>query len=144
MDGIADRDVNRALKERFAQIQGSYERIRDGLAEMQQRMATLTVTRTSPDEQVTVTVDARGRLVSLALTPKAMRQFTNEQLASLILGATNEAAAEATERVAALMEQLSPGSAAATFVRSGSYDDLLRRTDEAEGWRPPTERGGDV
>ena len=138
----ADRDANRGLKARFAEIQGSYERVRDGLAQLQQRMAALQVTVAATDDLVRATVDARGQLVRLGLHPRVLRELNHEELERLILSTVGKATAEATDRVAELMTELSPtGSTAAAFIRSGDYNDLLRRTDEIAGYRPEDRRG---
>lgn len=141
MTGFADRDVNRALKERLAQVQGDYERIRDGLADLQQQMAAVTGTATSTGGLIKATVDARGRLSGLTVAPRAMRDLDHEQLAASIVEIVGQATTQVTEEVAGLLERFSPmaGSAAA-YVRTGGYDDLLRRTDETTGWRPPDQR----
>jgi DNA-binding protein YbaB len=142
MAEYADRDANRGLKARFAEIQGSYERVRDGLAEFQQRLAALQVTATSAEDLVSATVDARGQLVRLGLHPRVLRARNHEELEQLILSTVRRATAQATDQVADLMAELSPtGSNAAAFVRSGDYNDLLRRTDEIAGYRPDEPRG---
>lgn len=141
MPEYANRDANRGLKERFAEIQDSYERVRDGLAVLQQRMTSLQVTVSSADDLVRTTVDARGQLVQLGIAPRAMRELRHEELEQLILATLAKATAQATEQVADLMTQLSPmSSSAAAFVRSGDYNDLLRRTDELAGYRPDEHR----
>ena len=141
MPEYANRDANRGLKERFAEIQGSYERVRDGLSVLQQRMTSLQVTVSSADDLVRTTVDARGQLVRLGIAPRAMRELRHSELEQLILATLGKATAQATEQVADLMTQLSPmSSSAAAFVRSGDYNDLLRRTDELAGYRPDEHR----
>lgn len=134
MDGFADRDANRTLKERLAQVQGDYERIRDGLADLQRQMAAMTGTATAANGLVKATVDARGRLSGLTLSPRALRELDHQQLASAIVDATGQAMAQVTEDVAALLERFSPmAGGAAAYVRSGNYDDLLHRRDPAAG-----------
>jgi DNA-binding protein YbaB len=135
--GYANRDVNRALKERLAQVQSSYERIRDGMADLRAQMGAMTATVSSPGGLVEATVDARGQLIGLAITHRAMREMDHDQLASTVVATAGKAATRVAEQVAGLLEQFSPmASGVAAFVRSGSYDDLLRRTDEATGWQP--------
>jgi DNA-binding protein YbaB len=75
MPEYAHRDANRGLKARFAEIQQSYERVRDGLADLQQRMNALQVTAASANNLVKATVDARGQLVRLNLQPRVMREL---------------------------------------------------------------------
>jgi len=72
---------------------------------------------------------------------RAMRELRHDELEQLILATLARATAQATEQVADLMTQLSPmSSSAAAFVRSGDYNDLLRRTDELAGYRPDEHR----
>jgi DNA-binding protein YbaB len=137
MADYADRDVNRSLRERLAEVQGSYERIRDGLAQLQEQMASLTVTATSSGDLVRATVDARGQLTALALAPRATEELRVDELAAMIVATARRAAADAAQEAATLVEQYSPaGTTAGAFIRSGNFDDLLRRSDEAAGWRP--------
>ncbi len=136
MPEYANRDANRGLKARFAEIQDSYERVRDGLAQLQQRMKALQVTAASTNDLVQATVDARGQLVRLKLQPRVMRELDHEELERVILATVRTATAQATDQVAELMTELSPaGSSAAAYIRSGDYNDLLRRTDEVVGYR---------
>jgi len=135
MAEYADRDVNRSLRERLAEVQGNYERIRDGLAQLQERMASLSVTATSSGDLVRATVDARGQLTALAVAPTALQELRHDELASVIVATTRQAAGEVAEAAAQLVEQYSPaGATAGAFIRSGNVDDLLRRSDEAAGW----------
>ncbi len=135
MAEYANRDVNRSLRERLAEVQGSYERIRADLAQLQDRMASLSVTTASPGDLIRATVDARGQLSGLALAPRAM-ELSHSELASMIVTTAKRAATEVAEEAALLIERYSPaGASAGAFIRSGNFDDLLRRTDEAAGWR---------
>ncbi len=145
MGGYANRDVNRALKERLAQVQSNYERIRDGMADLRDQMGSMTATATSAGGFIQATVDARGQLVGLAITHRAMREMDHDQLAATVVATAEKAATQVGEQIARLLEQFSPmAGGVAAFIRSGSYDDLLRRTDEATGWQPPDQRtGGD-
>lgn len=49
----ADRDANRALRARFDEVYGQYQRLRSGLDELQGKLAELRVTERSDDGQVT-------------------------------------------------------------------------------------------
>ncbi len=142
MDPNADHDARRSLKERMAEVEGSYETIRDMLAEMQQRMAELTSTARSRDDLVRATVDARGRLTALKVAPEAMDDLGNTELASMIVSTARQAAKQVTEDVAELLERYSPtGSSAAAAIRSGNYDLVLRRSAEASA-EPSTQPPG--
>jgi hypothetical protein len=66
-----------------------------------------------------------------------MDELRHDELAAMIVATARRAAADAAQEAAMLVEQYSPaGASAAAFIRSGNFDDLLRRTDEAAGWRP--------
>lgn len=60
MTESVDRDANRALRARFDEVYGQYQRIRSGLDELQVKLAELRVTERSDDGQVIATVGARG------------------------------------------------------------------------------------
>jgi len=104
-------------------------------------MAAVTGTATSAGGLVKAVVDARGRLSGLTVSPRAMRDLDHEQLATTIVETVGQATTQATEEVAGLLDRFSPmaGSAAA-YVRTGRYDDLLRGSDAATGWRPADQR----
>lgn len=130
-----DRDANQALWSRFAEVQGQYERMRGGLADLQQQLGRLRVTVTSTDELVTVTVDAKAQLISLELSPRTYQESDPRELAATITATVQRAGARATEQVTALMAGYLPqGSGATDFVRTGDFGDLLKRQDEATGY----------
>ena len=66
MARTADRNVNHALMARFAEVQGQYERMRDGLADLQRQLARMQITVTSTDELVTATYPIEGFDTALA------------------------------------------------------------------------------
>jgi DNA-binding protein YbaB len=137
-----NRDANHALWARFAEVQGQYEKMRDGLADLQRQLARLQVTVTSDDELVTVTVDARGQLASLELSPRAYRESDPRDLATTITATVRKASAQATEQVTGLMSGYLPqGAGAMDFVRSGDFSDLLRRQDASTGYDPEAHSG---
>ncbi|MEV6488543.1 YbaB/EbfC family nucleoid-associated protein [Actinoplanes sp. NPDC051633] len=120
-----DRDANRALRARFDDVLGQYQRLRSGLDDLQRQLAELRISATSRDGMVTATVDARGRLVDLKLhrAPSATVDKT-------ILTTVRAAASAAADRVQELMSStLPPDSGAAEFVRDGDFGSLLRRAD---------------
>lgn len=142
MTQAADRDANQALWSRFAEVQGQYERMRAGLGDLQRQLARLQVTVTSDDELVTATVDSRGQLTALVLSPRAYRETDPRDLAATITTTVRRASAQATDQVTSLMSDYLPqGGGATDFVRSGDFSDLLRHQDESTGYHPEAHSG---
>jgi DNA-binding protein YbaB len=141
MAPTADRNVNHELRARFAEVQGQYERMRDGLADLQRQLGQLEVTVTSTDELVTATVNARGQLIRLNIDRRAFRESDPDRLAESITATTRTAATEASERTATMMSSILPAtSGAPSFARTGDFGDLLRRYDERHSYREREER----
>jgi DNA-binding protein YbaB len=142
MAQAVNRDANHALWAQFAEVQGQYERMRDGLGDLQRQLARLQVTVTSDDELVTATVDARGQLTALELSPRAYRESDPRELAKTITATVRKASAQATDQVTGLMSGYLPQGAGATdFVRSGDFSDLLRHQDASTGYDPEAHSG---
>ena len=139
MARTADRNVNHALMARFAEVQGQYERMRNGLADLQQQLARLQITVKSTDELVTATVNARGQLARVELDPRAYRELAPEELAASITATVRQAAEQATQQVSGLLrDYLPPSSGASRFAETGDFGDLLARQDERAGYDPRT------
>ena len=140
MAQTADRQVNRALRERFDEVYRQYERLRSGLDELQQRLAALRMTERSDDGQVTATVGPRGQLVKLELDPRIYRDRDVNALAAKITATVDRAVASATAAVQELVGgYLPPGSGAVDYLKDGDFGSLLRRSDAA--LRAEAERG---
>lgn len=128
MTQTADREVNRSLRRRFDDVFGQYEQLRAGMAELQERLATLSATARSADGLIEATVDARGQLVRLAFDPRAYRAHRPDELAALATATVRDAMVSAADSVQELLTAyLPPGSGVADYVRSGQFDALLRR-----------------
>lgn len=109
--------TNEALKARLDQLLDDYDEVRRNLASAQARMRTTTGTAKSPDGTVTVTVDFRGALTGLELTPRAYNRYSPSLLAAEILRLADEARAQVTAEMGEVM---------APFLPSGmSYADLM-------------------
>ncbi|GAB7040264.1 MULTISPECIES: YbaB/EbfC family nucleoid-associated protein [Catenuloplanes] len=116
----ADREVNAALKARFADAYGQYERVRDGIGELRTRLSELSVSAVDAKELIRATVGPRGQLTSLEIEPRAYRAYEPHELADEITRVVADAAARATETVRELAgEVLPPGSAAMSHLRDG-------------------------
>lgn len=128
----ADRDANRALRARFDEVYGQYERLRSGLDDLQQRLAKLRVTEKSDDGHVTATVGPRGQLVKLELDPQIYREHNVDSLAAKITSTVQKATDSATSAVQALVGgYLPPGSGVTDYLKDGNFGSLLRRSDTA-------------
>ncbi len=126
----ADRDVNRALRDRLAQVHERYARLRSDLDEMQHRLAAMRVLAVSPDGLVRATVGPRGQLIDLWLDRRACRTVDSDQLARIILATVQDAAARTANEVEAMMADYFPAdSGAIGFLRDNDFGTLMRRPD---------------
>lgn len=126
----ADRDANRALRARFDEVYGQYERLRSGLDDLQQRLAKLQVTEKSDDGHVTATVGPRGQLVKLELDPRICREHNVDNVAAKITSTVQKATNAATTAVQELVgSYLPPGSGVTDYLKDGNFGSLLRRSD---------------
>lgn len=125
-----DRDVNRALRARFDEVYGQYQRLRSGMDELQGKLAALRVTAQSEDGQVRATVGPRGQLITLGLDPAIYRDLDAEALARKITKTVQEAASRAVDQVQELVAGYLPhGSAAVDYLRDNDFGTLMRRHD---------------
>ena len=132
MAQTADRDANQALRARFDEVYGQYQRIRDGLDDLQEQLAAFTLTARSEDGMVTATVGPRGQLVDLRLDRRAYRDHEPDQLAVKITTTVRRASEEASAAVHELVSgYLPPGSGALDYLKDGRFGSLLRRSDAA-------------
>ena len=82
MAQTADRDANQALRARFDEVYGQYQRLRVGLDDLQRTARRVAGSRPSSDDGlVTATVGPRGQLVTLQLDRRAYRDHDPDQLA---------------------------------------------------------------
>jgi DNA-binding protein YbaB len=128
----ADRDTNRALRDRLAQVHERYARLRSDMDEMQHRLAAMRVLAVSPDGSVRATVGPRGQLIDLWLDRRACRTVDSEQLARTIMATVQDAAARTANEVEAMMADYFPAdSGALGFLRDNDFGTLMRRPDAA-------------
>lgn len=127
----ADRDANRALRARFDDVFGQYQRLRSGMDDIQRTLADLRITAESPDGLVRATVGARGQLVDLTIDRRAYAEVDPDRLGRIVVATVQQAGERTTERVRELMSAyLPPDSGALEFVRDRDFGALLRRPDE--------------
>jgi DNA-binding protein YbaB len=126
----ADRDANHALRARFDDVYGQYQRLRSGMDDLQQRLSTMNVSAQSPDGLVRATVGPRGQLIDLRLDRRVYREMDAEQLARTIVTTTQDAVAKTTAQVEELMAGYLPAeSGSMQFLRDNDFGNLLRRQD---------------
>ena len=126
----ADRDANHALRARFDDVYGQYQRLRSGMDDLQQRLSAMQVSAESPDGLVRATVGPRGQLIDLRLDRRVYRDMDAEQLARTIVSTTQDAVAKTTAQVEELMAgYLPPESGSMQFLRDNNFGNLLRRQD---------------
>jgi DNA-binding protein YbaB len=128
----ADRDANRELRNRLADVYGRYTRLRSDLDEMQRKLAALQVTVESADGLIRATVGPRGQLVDLYLDRRATRTIDGDRLAQAIVAVVTEAARRSADQVEALMADYLPAdSGALHFMRDNDFGAFMRRPDAA-------------
>lgn len=131
MAETADREANHALRARFDDVFGQYQRLRSGLDEIQGKLAEMRVGAQSSDGLITATVDARGQLTDLRLDRRVYRETDPDRLSRAILATVHEATARAGDDVRELMTAYLPAeSGAMRFVRDQDFGSLLRRQDD--------------
>jgi DNA-binding protein YbaB len=127
----ADRDANRALRARFDDVFGQYQRLRSGLDDVQRRLAEMRVSAESEGGLIKATVDARGQLAELKLDRRVYREMDNDRLGGEIVATVRKATARTTDEVRDLMSAyLPPDSGTMRFLRDNDFGSLLRRQDD--------------
>ena len=130
MADMADRDANHALRARFDDVFGQYQRLRSGMDEMQQRLAALQVTAESEDGLIRATVGPRGQLIDLRLDRRIYRDMDAAELGRKIVATTEQAAAQAAEQVQQVMSGYLPAdSGPMQYIKDNNFGSLLRRQD---------------
>ena len=127
----ANRDANRELRDRLAEVHERYARLRSDLDDLQRRLADVRVTVVSTDGLVRVTVGPRGELIDLRLIRRATRNMDNEYVSRTIVTTVHTAAEQAAERIQTLMADYLPAdSGALRYLRDPDFGSLLGRSDE--------------
>ena len=131
MAETADRDANRALRARFDDVFGQYQRLRSGLDDIQRRLKEMQVSAESEGGLIKATVDARGQLAELRLDRRVYRDMDADQLAREIVATVKKATVRTAEEVHELMAGYLPAdSGTMRFLRDNDLGSLLRRADE--------------
>ncbi|MEU7903857.1 YbaB/EbfC family nucleoid-associated protein [Actinoplanes sp. NPDC049118] len=135
---MADRDANHALRARFDDVYGQYNRLRSGMDDMQRRLAELRVSADSDDGLIRATVGPRGQLLDLRLDRRIYRDMDAGELGRKIVATVARAAANTSEQVEQLVAGYLPAdSGPMRYIRDNDFGSLLRRQDaimrEADG-----------
>lgn len=85
-----------------------FERLRDGYAELQEKLSAVRATATSDDGFVTVTVGPGGQLLDLELNPRIYRRPDSRRLAETITQTVHRATLDASARIDELTGSLMP------------------------------------
>ncbi|WP_158894682.1 YbaB/EbfC family nucleoid-associated protein [Amycolatopsis anabasis] len=88
-----------------------YERLRDDLLRIQQRIADIEVTAESPDGLVSATVVKRGELTELRLDPRVYRSPDSKALAKAIVATIQDAVEQAREKLFDITRDYLPSDA---------------------------------
>jgi DNA-binding protein YbaB len=127
----ANREANRELRDRLAEVHGRYARLRSDLDDLQRRLEAIRITVVSTDGLVRVTVGPRGELIDVRLTRRATRNMDNEYVSRTILATVHSASERAAERVQTLMADYLPSdSGPVRYLRDHDFGSLLGRSDE--------------
>ncbi|AGZ46807.1 YbaB/EbfC family nucleoid-associated protein [Actinoplanes friuliensis] len=137
---MADRDANHALRARFDDVYGQYNRLRSGMDDVQRRLAELRASADSDDGLIRATVGPRGQLLDLRLDRRIYRDMDAAELSRKIVTTVEQATAKATQQVEQLMADYLPAdSGPMQFLKDNNFGSLLRRQDKIM-----REAGGDA
>lgn len=116
------------------QLLAEYRRSREQLAAVHRALARLTVSESSHDGAITVTVGANGHLVDLDVHEETYRHYRPQRLAETVVALSATAAQRAVAEAARVLEPVLPPGADPVALLAGHAD---LRPDELA---PPDER----
>lgn len=117
-----------AVRAQVEHMTAELERIRSGHAELQRALRELSVSVTSADDLVTVTVDARGQVQRVELDTRIYQRPDSRRLAATITATIQQAAAEAMAKVAELTSPFIPDQARRAHL-DGDLDAVLAQQE---------------
>jgi DNA-binding protein YbaB len=120
--GPATPEMNAALRTRFEELLGEYDRVRANFAAMQQRLREVKGEAQSKDGSVRLTVGPQGNLLSLQLEPRAYRRLSPSELAGEILELSGQAGRDARGQLEQVMAPFLPTGVSYTDVMDGQAD----------------------
>ena len=142
MSETADRDANRALRDRLSEVYGQYEQLRTHLDELPQRLASMQVSVASPDGLVRATVGPRGQLIDLRIDHERYRGVGADDLARTIVATVRSAAERTASEVETLLSgYLPPDSGTMRLLRDNDFASVLGRADSIMRGPGESDRG---
>lgn len=124
----ATPEINSRLRYQIDQLLGEYERVRDNLSAVQEKLRTTCGESQSKDGSVRVTVGLRGNLQDLRIEPRAYRRLSPSELAAEILDLVGRATQDAQGQIEDVM---------APFLPAGvSYADAMSGRADPASWVP--------
>ncbi|WP_326782854.1 YbaB/EbfC family nucleoid-associated protein [Streptomyces sp. NBC_00151] len=96
--------------DQIAELLADYQRERENVMDLQQKLASVSCSAAAPRNTVKVTVGAQGDISGLEFPTKAYRKMTPKELADAILKAVSDARNKAKIEVAELMAVQLPGA----------------------------------
>src|SRR6266851_8367447 len=124
----ATPSANAALRARFEELLGEYDRVRANFAAMQQRLREARGEAKAQDGSVRVTVGPNGNLLSLTIEPRAYRRLSPSELAAEILELSGRAGRDVRGQLEEVMAPFLP--------KDVSYADVLEGRVDPAGWAP--------
>ncbi|AXB43230.1 YbaB/EbfC family nucleoid-associated protein [Amycolatopsis albispora] len=111
-----------------------YERLRDDLLEIRDKIAEIEATADSPDGLVSATVAGRGELSEMHLDPRIYRSPDSKALAQSIVDTIRDAVAQSQEQLFEITRQYLPPAAKLedTDVHTGPFLHQLDRKINGE------------
>lgn len=114
------------FNERIESLFEEYQRQRNSLTELQQRMRAISASATSPRREVTVTVGQGGILTDIRFPTSAYRRLTPADLTAVIMQTYAEAKERVMDEAAAILAPMLPdGVDAAALVRGTAGTDAF-------------------
>ena len=104
------------------QLLAEYRRSREQLAAVHRALATLSVSESSQDGAITVTVGAQGTLTDLRIHEDTYRHYRPQRLADTVLRLAKAAAEEAAVRAARVIEPVLPPGVDPAALLAGTAD----------------------
>lgn len=120
------------VNERIEGLFQEYQRQRNRLTEMQQRMRELTATATSPRREVSVTVGQNGVVTDIRFPTGAHKRLTPADLSELIMATYAEAKEDVMNQAAAVIAPMVPDGV--------DPDALVRGTAGTDAYLPEQPR----
>jgi len=114
------------FNERIESLFEEYQRQRNSLTELQQRMREISASATSPRREVTVTVGQNGVITDIRFPTGAYKRLTPADLTAVIMETYAEAKEQVMEQATAILAPMVPdGMDAAALVRGTAGTDAF-------------------